>query len=323
MEFKIIFFSTHQKSCNKYMRLNDNTKSKYYSKIKISFIFMNYILLVNLFDIIFSKNILFFIQFSSSNKITLKVKESGTRMIFSSETNFFDTNYYPDEVKINGITQNIVNHTYFFEKSDNNVELIWNNPIDKCSNMFRSCHDVNEVDLSYFDTSQIINMEFMFYNCQFLTSINLANFDTSKVTSMWSLFNLCTRITSLDLSKFNTSKVKSMLNMFYYCYTLTSLDLSNFDTSLVTSMQGMFKECNKLEYINMKKFTELNLIDTVNMFLNVPNNIIICINENNNNKIISELKDKNGHQINCSDDLIINQKNINPDLNKFVPNNLQ
>ena len=88
MEFKIIFFPTHQKSCNKYMSFNDNTKSKYYSKIKISFIFMNYILLVNLFDIIFSKNILFFIQFSFSNKITLKVKKSGTRMIFSSETNF-------------------------------------------------------------------------------------------------------------------------------------------------------------------------------------------------------------------------------------------
>ena len=242
MEFKMIIFSTYQKSCNKYMSLNDNTKSKHYSKIKISFIFMNYILLVNFFDIIFSKNILFFIQFSSSNKITLKVNESGTRMIFSSETNYFDTKYYPDEVKINGITQNIVNHTYFFEKSDNNVELIWNNPIDKCSNMFRSCRDINEVDLSNFDTSKIVDMGLMFYNCQHITSINLANFDTSKVTSMWSLFNLCTRITSLDLSKFNTSKVKIMQYMFYNCNSLTSLDLSNFDTSLVESesMQGMF-----------------------------------------------------------------------------------
>ena len=175
MEFKMIFFSTHQKSCNKYMSFNGNTKSKYYSKIKISFIFMNYILLINLFDIIFSKNILFFIKFSSSNYITLKVKEAGTRKIFSSETNHFDTKYYPDKVYINGTIQKDVNHTYYFEQSDIYVKLEWNNPIDKCSKMFHSCRDINEVDLSNFDTSKIVDMELMFYDCQFLTSINLAN----------------------------------------------------------------------------------------------------------------------------------------------------
>ena len=307
MEFKKIFFSTQQKSFNKYMNFNDNTKKKYHIKIKNSFNFINYILLIYLFDIRFSKNILFFTKFSSLNYIILKVKESGTRKIFSSETSYFNTKYYPDKVYIDGKIQSFVNYSYYFEKSDIYVKLEWNNPIDKCANMFRSCRDINEVDLSNFDTSKIDDMELMFYDCQSITSINLANFDTSQVTSMFSLFNLCTRVTSLNLSKFNTSKVKSMQNMFLNCNTLTSLDLSNFDTSLVETMQWMFEECTKLEYINMKNFNEKNLENTKGMFTNVPNNIIICTNENNY-EILSRLEDKNCFRNDCTVDWIINQK---------------
>ena len=317
MEFQIFFFLIHEKSSNKYMSLNDISKSNYYSKIKNLFIFMNYILLLHFFNIIFSKNTLLFIPFSSSNKITLKVEKSGTRMVFSSETNYFDTRYYPNIVKINGKTQNVVNHTYYFEQLNNNVELVWYNLIDKSIQMFRACHDINEVDLSSFNTSKIIDMSFMFYNCQFITSINLDNVDTSQVTCMWSMFSYCTRVTSLNLTKFNTSKVESMLYMFYLCKSLTSLDLSNFDTSLVTSMESMFSECKKLEYINMKNFSEFKLEEIEEMFLNVPNNIIICINEKNT-KILSNLEDKNCHQIDCTEDWIINQKKIIEDTNQCI-----
>ena len=263
------------------MELNVS-KRKYYSKIKNSFIFINYILLINFFNIIYC----------SSNYITLKVK-SGTSKIFCSDINSFDTSYYPDKVYIDGKIQNVVNHTYNIEQSDIYVILEWNNPINKSAYMFSECHDIYEVDLSNFDTSKIINMDFMFNDCQFLTSINLANVDTSHVTSMWGMFN--------------------------QCKSITSLDLSYFDTSLVTTMQWMFKECEKLEYINMKNFTETNLDNVKGIFADVPNNIIICTNENNN-EIVSKLEEKECYYyyINCKEDWIINQKKIIPDTNECV-----
>ena len=261
------------------MELNVS-KRKYYSKIKNSFIFINYILLINFFNIIYC----------SSNYITLKVK-SGTSKIFCSDINSFDTSYYPDKVYIEGKIQNVVNHTYNIEQSDIYVILEWNNPINKSAYMFSECHDIYEVDLSNFDTSKIINMDFMFNNSQFLTSINLANVDTSHVTSMWGMFNQCKSITSLDLSYFNTS--------------------------LVETMQWMFKECEKLEYINMKNFTETKLENAKGIFANVPNNIIICTDENNN-EIVSKLEEKECYYINCTEDWIINQKKIIPDTNECV-----
>ena len=264
MELKIIFFSTHQKIHNNHMSLNDVSKRKYYSKIKNSFIFINYILLINFFNV----------MCCSSNYITLKVK-SGTSKIFCSDINSFDTSYYPDKVYIEGKIQNVVNHTYNIDQSDIYVILEWNNPINTSAYMFSECHDIYEVDLSNFDTSKIINMDFMFNNSQFLTSINLANVDTSHVTSMWGMFN--------------------------QCKSITSLDLSYFDTSLVTTMQWMFKECEKLEYINMKNFTETKLENVKGIFADVPNNIIICTNENNY-EIVSKLEEKECYYIYCKED---------------------
>ena len=47
----------------------------------------------------------------------------------------------------------------------------------------------------------------------------------------------------------------------------------------------MFDGCTNLEYINMINFNEISLDSSSNyysnMFNNVPNNIVVCINTNN------------------------------------------
>ena len=85
-----------------------------------------------------------------------------------------------------------------------------------------------------------------------------------------------------------------MGGMFYNCILLTSLNLSNFDTQKVRNMSYMFSNCVNLEYINLKNFDEKNLGSTSyyyeDMFNNVPENIVICINENiNKEKIFSQI----------------------------------
>jgi len=98
-----------------------------------------------------------------------------------------------------------------------------------------------------------------------------------------------------------------MADMFYNCSSLTSIDLSNFDTSKVEIMEYMFYACTKLEYINLKYFTENESLTVKDFFYDVPDNIVICLNENNT-KILTELKKINCYVIDCSDNWQINQK---------------
>ena len=97
--------------------------------------------------------------------------------------------------------------------------------------------------------------------------------------------------------------------MFNGCSSLISLNLSNFDTSKVQSMYAMFYDCNNLEYINLKNFKQNQLTSYDNMFKNVPDNIVVCMNERNT-KILSQLKYRKCYTIDCSDDWKLKQKKI-------------
>ena len=216
-----------------------------------------------------------------SSKITLKIEGNGTKNVFSS-SEYYKAIYYPDEVYINGNKENMVNPRYYLNQSNNIVELIWNRNINNCGDMFYYCYDITEIDLSNFNSSQVTYMSSMFHRCSSLTSINFTNFNTSKVIEMWSMFYNCSSLTSLNLSSFDTSQVTIMQTMFKGCSSLTSLDLSNFNTAKVESMWGMFDGCINLEYINLQNFIDAPTTNYDDMFYNVPENIVICINETNN-----------------------------------------
>ena len=186
-----------------------------------TFIF-EFFIIINLFLQIISPFIT-----SKNSIITLKIQGKGQKTIFGS---FFES--YPNEIKINGDSKYPGQTSYNFELEDNTVELIWdnNNPLYTCKNMFNGCRDITEIDLSYFDTSQVIDMHKMFYTCTSLNSLKLDNFDTSKVTDMSYMFASCSSLSTLNLSEFDTSQVEDMCYMFFSCSSLLSLNLSNFNT---------------------------------------------------------------------------------------------
>ena len=71
-------------------------------------------------------------------------------------------------------------------------------------------------------------------------------------------------------------------------------------------MRGMFYNYSNLEYINLINFTEKSSLNVNNMFDYFPDNIIVCLNENNY-KIVAKIN------INCytrdfSDNWKINKK---------------
>ena len=117
--------------------------------------------------------------------------------------------------------------------------------------MFLGCKSLTTLDFSSFNTSNVTNMSNMFYDCQKLTVLDLSNFNTSNVTDMSNMFYGCQKLTPLDLSSLDTSQVTNMGSMFYTCFNLTDLDLSNFNTSKVTSMSNMFYYCRELTNLDL------------------------------------------------------------------------
>ena len=122
------------------------------------------------------------------------------------------------------------------------------------------------IDLSGFDTSQVMLMGSMFYGMSNLASLNLSNFDTSKVTDMSDMFSKMFNLTTLDISNFDTSKVTDMSFMFANMSNLTTLNLSNFDTSRVTNMRSMFEGMYNLTTLDLSNFDTSRVGNMVGMF---------------------------------------------------------
>ena len=175
--------------------------------------------------------------------------------------------------------------------------------------MFSDCSQLSSINVSSFDTINVYEMGGMFQYCSKLTSLNVSNFNTSNVVYMNSMFCDCSQLTSLDLSNFYTSKVINMHYMFSNCTELSSLNLSNFDTIKVESMNRMFSFCSKLQYINLKNFRENDSLTVDSFLTDIPNNIVVCLNEHSN-KIKQKINEKNCYTIDCSDNWEINKKNL-------------
>ena len=69
-----------------------------------------------------------------------------------------DYEVLPDEIRINGINQSEIKKEYYLNDSESNITLIWYTEITITSNMFKRCSDITEINLSNFDTSNVINM---------------------------------------------------------------------------------------------------------------------------------------------------------------------
>ena len=134
--------------------------------------------------------------------------------------------------------------------------------------MFYNCALLKSIDLSNFDTSNIITMNNMFYGCSSLISLDLSNFNTNLVTKMDRMFKGCTSLVSLQLTNFNTKLVYDMIYMFDGCESLISLDVSMFDTSSVINMAYMFHKCKNLKNLYLNNFNTSLVTNMRYMFAN-------------------------------------------------------
>ena len=174
-------------------------------------------------------------------------------------------------------TRNISNTSGLFEKCNIISIDLSNFDTSKVNNMgymFNGCNKLKEIKgLNKINTSNVIDMGVMFQNCSNLEYLDLTYFDTSKVNNMEYLFFSCNKLKKIKgLNKLNTSNVNNMNSMFQNCSNLEYLDLSNFDTSKVNDMGFMFSVCNNLKEIEgINKFNTSNVINMNGIFQQCTN----------------------------------------------------
>ncbi len=128
------------------------------------------------------------------------------------------------------------------------------------------------------------------------------------------MFEHCNSLITLNLSNFNTKNVHSMQVMFYNCCylyecsSLTSLHLSSFVITSDTNINKIFAGCNNLEYINILNFIGEALNKSESIFKKIPENVIICLKNNEN--FLKKIKNKKCALNNCSAQYKLIQKKI-------------
>ena len=140
--------------------------------------------------------------------------------------------------------------------------------VKNMSFMFKSCSELEYLDLSNFDTSNVRDMKFMFYGCNKLKQIKgLNNFNTNNVKNMYSMFKKCKSLESIDLSIFKLLNVFNMAKMFSNCSNLKTINgINKLITENVMLMNSMFEACLKLQYLDLSNFDTSKVIDMKAMF---------------------------------------------------------
>jgi surface protein len=120
-------------------------------------------------------------------------------------------------------------------------QLITLNSITDISYLFSGCKKLQSLDLSFLDTSNVINMASLFYNCENLKYLNILNFDYSMATNISNMFDGCKSLQYLNMHSFieNTNSEKN--NIF-----------NNINQNLLYCIKDTSKATNIISLLNTK-----------------------------------------------------------------------
>lgn len=164
------------------------------------------------------------------------------------------------------------------------------NQVITMKDMFKGCSNITTLSFSNLNTSKVTDMSGMFCDCTNLNEFRAANFNTTAVTDMSSMFEGCYYlhpaylVDLLQEPNFTTQKVTNMSNMFKGCsgyatFTKT-LDFKYFNTEQVTDFSGMFEDCTFIDILDIHTFSSASAQNMSNMFKNCRNLKTIYVSSN-------------------------------------------
>ena len=234
-------------------------------------------------------------------EINIKFKDinKNIRIINSYEEYMRNLNYNVElkekcknenEIKLCKIQINdeLISFNYFYKfktKGIYKIKYSFMNNINNTCFMFSGCSSLISIDLSNFNSINVIDMSCFFSGCSSLTNIDFSNFNTNKVTNMRGMFSGCSSLISIDLSNFNTNNVIDMAWLFSECSSLVNIDLSNFNTNNVQDMIRMFNKCSSLTNVDLSNFSTINISDMGGIFSDCSSLTNIDLSNFNTNKV--------------------------------------
>ena len=142
---------------------------------------------------------------------------------------------------------------------------------DQLLSIIRERHNNNKsfLDLTDLDISELDNLSYIFYGSN-MEVVDISGWDTSNVTTMENMFCFCDKLKNIiGIENLDVSKLKSANSMFYCCKNLVELDLTNWNPISLENAHEMFSSCSNLKIIkNIENWQLPNINDVSYMFYN-------------------------------------------------------
>lgn len=143
--------------------------------------------------------------------------------------------------------------------------------------MFAGCSGLTSLNLTHFNTGELMTTSYMFEKCTGLETLNLSGWTNESLTNMCGMFSGCTKLKDINLSGFKTDKVEGsndniymsngMCLVFQGCSSLVNLNLSSFNTAKLFKTYKMFSGCGSLRRIIIGEGWNMdNVVASTDMF---------------------------------------------------------
>ena len=153
------------------------------------------------------------------------------------------------------------------ERYNNNKSFVYLSDIDvseldDLSGIFELLNNLEVVDISGWDTSNVIYMNDMFVECENIKKIiGIENLDVSKLESANSMFYCCKNLVELDLTNWNPVSLQHTYEMFSGCSNLKIIEnIENWQLPNIKSVRQMFYKCAKLD-VDLSNWDLTNIKD--------------------------------------------------------------
>ena len=123
------------------------------------------------------------------------------------------------------------------------------------------------VDLIDLDISELDDLSYIFYGLN-MEVVDISGWDTSNVITMTCMFNRCKKLKKIiGIENLDVSKLEDANSMFYMCENLVELDLTNWNPKLLQKTRYMFDDCSNLKIIkNIENWQLQNIKNVSYMF---------------------------------------------------------
>ena len=158
------------------------------------------------------------------------------------------------------------NYKYKTHNNKIHAKFIFKQILNDFSLLFFNCENLESIDLSSYDTTNISNMYGMFSGCSNLKSVNLSSLETNNDINMSNIFSGCLLLKLVEFPFFHKINITNLGNSFFKCKSLESINLCSFNTIKVSDMHRLFSGCFSLKSLNLTSFKTDNVEDMSRMF---------------------------------------------------------